>query len=64
MKRSYQVLISIIAIVFSILSASMGISFVSDSNVSVPVRFLYAYVFIMTPVSTIWLVTALIRKGR
>lgn len=64
MKRSYQVLISIIAIVSSILSASIGVGYVGGSSQSFLVKFLCDFAFIITPISTIWLVIALIRKGK
>ena len=64
MKRSYKVISSIIAIIASIVSASIGVGYVGGSSQSFLVKFLCDFAFIITPISTIWLVIALIRKGK
>lgn len=60
MKKSYKILISILALVFSMLSAGMGYGFMGDACFSV--KFLCGFVFMMTPLCVLWLVMALFRK--
>lgn len=61
MKKSYKILISILALVLSTLSSSMGYGFMGDASFSG--KFLCGFVFMMTPLSVLWLVMALFRKN-
>ncbi len=62
MKKSYKILVSVLALAFSVLSAGMGYGFMQDTAFSV--KFLCGFVFLMTPLSVIWLVMALFREER
>lgn len=64
MKKSYKILISIIAIVFGFLSAGMGFSLVAQTDFTFPIRVVLNFVFLMAPVSTAWLVGSLFRKQK
>lgn len=59
-EKGYKVLISVLALVFSSLSAGMGYGFMG--NASFQIKFLCGFVFMMTPLSVAWLVSALFRK--
>ncbi len=59
-KKDYRVAVSVLAFVFSILSAGMGYGFMG--NAPFQVKLLCGFVFLMTPLSVIWLVIALFRK--
>ncbi len=62
MSRRYKVLVSIIAIVCSMLAASIGCGFVGGSDLTFPQRFLCNFVFSMQFLATVWCVIALFRK--
>lgn len=59
-EKDYKAAISVLALVFSILSAGMGYGFMGQA--SFQVKFLCGFVFMMTPLSVIWLVIALFRR--
>ncbi len=59
-EKGYKAAISVLALVFSILSAGMGYGFMGQA--SFQVKFLCGFVFMMTPLSVIWLVIALFRR--
>jgi hypothetical protein len=63
-SKLYKAIISIIAITVSILAAGIGYGFMGASNAVFPIRFLCGWIFILTPISVIWLVLELFRKDK
>ncbi len=62
MKNRDKLFISIIAVVFSISAAAIGYGLTGETAAAFPIRFLYGFVFSMTPMSVIWLVILLFQK--
>ena len=61
-KKSYKVLLCIVTIVLSILASSLGFGLLEDSGMTFLMRFLCGLVFVMTPLSVIWLIIVLFKK--
>ena len=61
MKRS--ILPCILVVLLGILSAAVGIGFVGGSNLQFPMKFLCNLLFILVPISDIWLVAWFYKKN-
>lgn len=59
-QKGYKILISVLALGFSTLSACMGFGFMG--NLPFSVRFPCGFVFLMAPLSVVWLLLVLWRK--
>lgn len=64
MSKEYKILISTLAIIFSLLATGIGYGFVSSSDLLFPQRLFCNGVFITQFVATAWCVIALFRKTK
>lgn len=64
MSRGYKILISVLAIIFSILSSSIGAGLAGGSGLEFPQKFLFNFVFMMQFTTTVWCVFAIFRKTK
>ena len=63
-RRSYQIALSIIAVVLSVLSSSFGYSFLDGMPWPFNIRFFAGLLLMMSPMVVSWLVFELFRKEK
>lgn len=63
MSNRFKIVISVLAIIFSLAAAGIGFWFVGGTSLSFPLRFLCNFVFSMQFLATTWLVVAMFRKS-
>ncbi|MCI9557184.1 hypothetical protein AALA82_12995 [Oscillospiraceae bacterium 50-16] len=63
-RRSYQIALSIIAVVLSVLSSSFGYSFLGGMPWPFHIRFFAGLLLMMSPMVVSWLVFELFRKEK
>lgn len=64
MTKSYKILISILALLFSVGATCIGFSFVGSSTLGFGTRFLCDFFFLMQTIATCWVVIGLFRKEK
>lgn len=64
MTKQYKILISILALLFSIGATCIGFSFVGSSALDFGTRFICDFFFLMQAISTCWVVIGLFRKEK
>lgn len=62
MEKRYKIMISVIALAFSIGAACLGYALVGDSSLNFTMRFIYNFFFVMQFLVTLWLVIMNFRK--
>ena len=63
-SKNYKLLISIIALISTAVTASFAYSFLGYLDLSRGMKFLYGFLLYLAPISTSWVVVALWRKGK
>lgn len=64
MTKRYKILISVLALIFSVVAACIGFDLVSSSSFGFGMRVVYNFFFSMQAIATIWVVVGLFRKER
>ncbi len=62
MEKRYKIMVSVIALAFSIGAACLGYALVGDSSLNFTMRFVYNFFFVMQFLATLWLVIMSFRK--
>ena len=62
MEKRYKIMVSVIALAFSIGAACLGYALVGDSSLNFTMRFVYNFFFVMQFLGTLWLVIMSFRK--
>lgn len=63
-KKTYQIVLSVIALVLCTLSSSFAYSFLSSMPWPFLTRYLVGLLLMMTPTSVLWLIVELFRKDK
>lgn len=59
-----KIILCIVTLVISILSAAIGYGFMGETNISFPIKFICGFIFIVTTLLVIQLVILLWRKDK
>ena len=64
MTKRYKILISVLALIFSVAAACIGFYFVSSFSLGFEMRWACNFCFSMQAIATIWVVVGLFRKEK
>ncbi|MBS6954942.1 MAG: hypothetical protein KH230_17130 [Enterocloster asparagiformis] len=63
MSKGYKILVSTLAVIFSLLAACIGYAFAGGSDLTFWKRYICNFIFIMQFLATIWCVIALFKRA-
>lgn len=64
MTKTYKILISILALIFSVGSTCIGFGLVGSSTLDFGIRVFCNFFFLMQTIITCWVIIGLFRKGK
>lgn len=63
MQKSYKIVVSAFALLFSVCAACLGYVLVGNSSLNLSMRFVYDFFFIMQFLATLWIVIMIFSKS-